>query len=117
MASPLDAYKPGSSWQSEAGTTNYNFSKGPKEIYNAIGDEQLFDVVLNIPQDDQDDEWGGTQRIALERIVDEVGSLRLIVKDPLNNGVSGGSHEVSLGLNLNCKPKSKKYRTISCPSF
>lgn len=30
---------------------------------------------------------------------------------------SGGSHELSLGLNFNCKPKKRTYRTISCPSF
>jgi type IX secretion system PorP/SprF family membrane protein len=30
---------------------------------------------------------------------------------------SGGSHEVSLGLNLNCKTKPSSFRTISCPSF
>lgn len=35
----------------------------------------------------------------------------------LNNNVSGGSHEVSMGINLNCKKKPKSWRTISCPSF
>ena len=30
---------------------------------------------------------------------------------------SGGSHEVSLGINFNCKPKKRTFRTISCPSF
>lgn len=35
----------------------------------------------------------------------------------LNNGVSGGSHEVSMGLNLSCKKKPVTFRTISCPSF
>jgi len=35
----------------------------------------------------------------------------------LNNGTSGGSHEISLGLNLNCKSKPTTFRTISCPSF
>lgn len=30
---------------------------------------------------------------------------------------SGGAHEVSLGLNLNCKKKPKTFKTISCPSF
>ncbi len=35
----------------------------------------------------------------------------------LNNGVSGGSHEISLGLNLNCRNKPVSFRTISCPSF
>lgn len=35
----------------------------------------------------------------------------------LNNGVSGGSHEISLGINSNCKTPPHKYKTISCPSF
>ena len=35
----------------------------------------------------------------------------------LNNGVSGGSHEISLGINFNCKDKPTTFRTISCPSF
>ena len=35
----------------------------------------------------------------------------------LNNGVSGGSHEISLGLNLNCKQKAPSWKTLSCPSF
>lgn len=35
----------------------------------------------------------------------------------LNNGVSGGSHEISLGLNMNCKKPAQRFRTISCPSF
>jgi len=35
----------------------------------------------------------------------------------LNNGVSGGSHEISLGLNLSCKSRPISFKTISCPSF
>ena len=35
----------------------------------------------------------------------------------LNNGVSGGSHEISLGFNLACTNRPAKFRTISCPSF
>ena len=35
----------------------------------------------------------------------------------LNNGVTGGSHEVSLGFDLNCTKKPTAFRTISCPSF
>lgn len=35
----------------------------------------------------------------------------------LGNGISGGSHEVSMGLNLKCKKKAKNFRKISCPSF
>jgi type IX secretion system PorP/SprF family membrane protein len=35
----------------------------------------------------------------------------------LNNGVSGGSHEISMGINLSCKSKPISFKTISCPSF
>jgi type IX secretion system PorP/SprF family membrane protein len=31
--------------------------------------------------------------------------------------ISGGSHEISLGINFYCKPKKKQFRPISCPSF
>lgn len=31
--------------------------------------------------------------------------------------VSAGSHEVSLQLQFECRPKKKKFRTVSCPSF
>ena len=40
-----------------------------------------------------------------------------ITVSKLNNGVSGGSHEVSLGLKLDCKDKIPSFKTISCPSF
>lgn len=30
---------------------------------------------------------------------------------------SGGSHELSMGFNFNCKTPTKNFRTISCPSF
>ena len=30
---------------------------------------------------------------------------------------SGGSHELSLGLNFSCKTPTQRFRTISCPSF
>ena len=39
-----------------------------------------------------------------------------ITISPLTNA-SGGSHELSLGLNFSCKKPVKKFRTISCPSF
>ena len=35
----------------------------------------------------------------------------------LNNGVSGGSHEISLGINLNCKNRPTTFKLVSCPSF
>jgi hypothetical protein len=30
---------------------------------------------------------------------------------------TGGSHEVSLGINFDCRPRKVKIRTIACPSF
>jgi type IX secretion system PorP/SprF family membrane protein len=52
----------------------------------------------------------------------DTGKFRLgysydVTVSKLNNGVSGGSHEVSLGINFNCKDKPPTFRTISCPSF
>lgn len=47
----------------------------------------------------------------------KIGYSYDVTVSKLNNGVSGGSHEISLGFNLNCKDKPKSFRTISCPSF
>ena len=47
----------------------------------------------------------------------KVGYSYDVTVSKLNNGISGGSHEVSLGFNLNCKAKPVTFRTISCPSF
>jgi type IX secretion system PorP/SprF family membrane protein len=47
----------------------------------------------------------------------KIGYSYDVTVSKLNNGVSGGSHEVSLGLNLNCSAKPVTFRTISCPSF
>lgn len=52
----------------------------------------------------------------------DTGKFRLVYSyditvSRLNNGVSGGSHEVSLGMLLNCKDKPPSFKTISCPSF
>jgi type IX secretion system PorP/SprF family membrane protein len=47
----------------------------------------------------------------------KVGYSYDVTVSRLNNGVSGGSHEVSLGLDLNCTTKQPSFRTVSCPSF
>mmetsp|Transcript_20774 Transcript_20774/g.28041 ORF Transcript_20774/g.28041 Transcript_20774/m.28041 type:complete len:319 (-) Transcript_20774:32-988(-) len=52
----------------------------------------------------------------------DTGKFRLgysydVTVSRLNNGVSGGSHEISLGLLLNCKDTPPTFKTISCPSF
>jgi type IX secretion system PorP/SprF family membrane protein len=33
------------------------------------------------------------------------------------SNVSAGSHEISMQIQFECKPKKKKFRTVSCPSF
>ena len=35
----------------------------------------------------------------------------------LNNNVTAGSHEISLGLQFECRPKKKRFKAISCPTF
>ncbi|NDB34717.1 MAG: type IX secretion system membrane protein PorP/SprF, partial [Flavobacteriia bacterium] len=35
----------------------------------------------------------------------------------LGNGLTGGSHEVSLQTDIKCRRKPKNFRKISCPSF
>ena len=35
----------------------------------------------------------------------------------LGNGLTGGSHEITMQINLKCKKKAKNFRKISCPSF
>ena len=47
----------------------------------------------------------------------KIGYSYDITVSKLGNGVSAGSHEVSLGFNLACKKKAKNFRKISCPSF
>ncbi len=47
----------------------------------------------------------------------KIGYSYDVTVSKLNNGNSGGSHEVSLGINLNCKGKPTTFKTISCPSF
>ncbi|MDG1429239.1 MAG: PorP/SprF family type IX secretion system membrane protein [Crocinitomicaceae bacterium] len=47
----------------------------------------------------------------------KIGYSYDVTVSKLNNGVSGGAHEISLGFNLNCTNRPATFRTISCPSF
>lgn len=60
------------------------FSKGPKSIYYGIGDEMLPGAILNVPQTDEDDEWGRTQRISEERTFDYIAKIYKTLFDPYN---------------------------------
>ncbi len=46
-----------------------------------------------------------------------VGYSYDITVSKLNNGISYGSHEVSMGFNLSCGEKPTAFRSLSCPSF
>lgn len=35
----------------------------------------------------------------------------------LSNNVTAGSHEISFGMQFECKPKKKRFKAISCPTF
>lgn len=47
----------------------------------------------------------------------KIGYSYDVTVSKLNNGVSGGSHEVSLGFDLNCTSRPPSFRMLSCPSF
>jgi hypothetical protein len=57
------------------GNVYTTFSKGPKSIYRWRDEVNLPTVVLNVPQTDEDDEWGRTQRIGDERLLDYVAKI------------------------------------------
>lgn len=61
--------------------------------------------------------WYRTSDAFITTIGINTGTFRIgysydVTVSKLNNGVSGGSHEVSLGLYLTCKKKSPQFRTI-----
>jgi len=63
------------------------FSKGPKSIYvpSGISSRNIISgVVLNVPQTDEDDEWGRTERIAWESLIDKLSVLEREVESPYN---------------------------------
>lgn len=40
-----------------------------------------------------------------------------ITVSKLTNNTTAGSHEISFGMQFECRPKKKRFRTISCPAF
>ena len=53
--------------------------------------------------------------MATEKI--KIGYSYDLTVSKLGNAITGGSHEISMGINLKCKKKAKNFRKISCPSF
>jgi hypothetical protein len=54
--------------------------------------------------------------IGLQRGMFKFGYSYDVTVSSLSNS-TGGSHELSLGLQFECKVKKKRFRAISCPSF
>lgn len=54
--------------------------------------------------------------IGIQTDVVKIGYSYDVTISKLTNA-SGGSHEISMGINIPCKPKKRSFRTISCPSF
>ena len=54
--------------------------------------------------------------IGLQQRKWKIGYSYDITTSKLTNATAG-SHEISAGLILNCKPKKKRLRTVNCPSF
>ena len=54
--------------------------------------------------------------IGLQKGLFKLGYSYDITVSQLSNA-TGGSHEVSLGIQFECRPKKKRFRAISCPSF
>ena len=53
--------------------SDLTYSKGPKTLY--FKEEGVFEVVLNVPQTDDDDEWGRTLIIGQRQTIDKVTDI------------------------------------------
>lgn len=73
--------------------TDLDYSKGPKSLY--YKEENVFEVVLNVPQQDDDDEWGRTLVIGQREVIDKVTDIILEVEDPFSTQTSGLINQVN----------------------
>ena len=70
--------------------------------------------------------FGKDQFISSESFIALVGVQKGLFKfgysydvtiSKLTSNATAGSHEISFGVQFECRPKKKRFRTISCPSF
>jgi predicted acyltransferase (DUF342 family) len=73
--------------------SDLTYSKGPKSLY--YKEENVFEVVLNVPQQDDDDEWGRTVVIGQRQIIDRVTDIILEVEDPFSTQTNGLINQVT----------------------
>ena len=75
-----------------------SYGKGPKSVYSpedTVSTSGFFEVILNVPQMDDDDEWGKTETIALRQVVDRINTLVQEVEDPKVTSTSGLVNQIT----------------------
>lgn len=58
-----------------------------------------------------------TALIGIQKGLIKFGYSYDITISELGNNTTLGAHEISFGMQFECKPKKKRFRTISCPAF
>jgi type IX secretion system PorP/SprF family membrane protein len=58
-----------------------------------------------------------TALIGMQKGLIKFGYSYDVTVSKLTNGSTYGAHEISFGMQFECRPKKKRFRTISCPSF
>ena len=64
--------------------------------------------------------WNGDSFIALvgvQKGLFKFGYSYDVTISKLTNNATAGSHEISFGIQFECRPKKKRFRTIQCPTF
>ena len=55
--------------------------------------------------------------IGIQKELFKFGYSYDVTVSKLSNNVSAGSHEISFGMQFECRPKKKRFKAISCPTF
>lgn len=115
-------------WTGHAGATipvgdrNSDVSLSPNILYQVQGDFQQLNLGLYVNKSPfVAGVWYRWQDALIVMLGVQTNTIRVgysydLTLNRLGIG-TGGSHEVSLALQFNCKPPKKKFRVINCPSF